>query len=406
MKNKQFNIIVDSKYPILLNGKIYFTNTNYSLFLHNNVIIKYCKIENINDIEKFFYVMYHPDIIDDIKNYFNFPNDIKTAITNNKLKVVFFSFHESPPNIEIFVTTLINTIKFNNWNASQFYIINNNSLLDNVKEKFNTNINFFKINAVLRIVSSMLKPITSELDIIFDKKFIFLCLNRRPDNHRMAILTYLKNYKLFENDITDWSWITPPGKSFTKIQSIQHLKTYIPYNNKNLIKDYLEITKEKKLSFYEQNINWFDIDSESYKWSPEHHLLTTFQNSYINIITETAFLFEENDLAITEKSFKPFYYFQIPIFLARPGHVKALKEEYDLYLFDDLIDHSYDDEKDDAKRFHMIVNEIQRLSTMREEISNYYKNNVDKLIDNHNFIKTYSDKKIQENYFLNLIDGK
>ena len=65
-----------------------------------------------------------------------------------------------------------------------------------------------------------------------------------------------------------------------------------------------------------------------------------------------------------------------------------LRKEYDLYLFDDLIDHSYDDEKDDVKRFHMIVNEIQRLSNMRDEISTYYKSNIDKIIHNHNFIKT------------------
>ena len=33
-----------------------------------------------------------------------------------------------------------------------------------------------------------------------------------------------------------------------------------------------------------------------------------------------------------------------------------------------------------------------------------YKNNIDKLIHNHNFIKTYSEKKVEENYFLNLIN--
>jgi hypothetical protein len=81
-----------------------------------------------------------------------------------------------------------------------------------------------------------------------------------------------------------------------------------------------------------------------------------------------------------------------------------MRQEYDFYFFDDLIDHSYDNEIDDVKRFHMVVDEIKRLSSMKEKISTYYKNNIDKLIHNHNFIKTYSEKKVEENYFLNLIN--
>jgi hypothetical protein len=79
-----------------------------------------------------------------------------------------------------------------------------------------------------------------------------------------------------------------------------------------------------------------------------------------------------------------------------------MREEYDLYFFDDLIDHSYDEEKDEVKRMHMIVNEIKRLSNMREEVCNYYKNNVDKLIHNHNFIKNNNYDQIFKNYILNL----
>jgi hypothetical protein len=81
-----------------------------------------------------------------------------------------------------------------------------------------------------------------------------------------------------------------------------------------------------------------------------------------------------------------------------------MREEYNLDFFDDLIDHSYDNEIDDIKRFHMVIKEIERISTMKEEISEFYKNNIDRLIHNHNFIKTYSEKKIEENYFLNLIN--
>ena len=79
-----------------------------------------------------------------------------------------------------------------------------------------------------------------------------------------------------------------------------------------------------------------------------------------------------------------------------------MREEYDFYFFDDLINHSYDDEKDDAKRFHMIINEVKRLSNMREEISLYYKLNMDKLIHNHNFLKNNNYEEQFKEYILNI----
>jgi len=188
------------------------------------------------------------------------------------------------------------------------------------------------------------------------------------------------------------------------IQSIKHLKGYIDSTNKILVNDYKIIISTKKLSYYEQNINWFDSDSAYWFNQYEYLTLDCYKNSYINIVTETHYKFIKNHVHITEKSFKPFYYFQLPIFLASYQHIKMMREEYNFHFFDDLIDHSYDDEIDDVKRFYMVIDEIKRLSNMREEISTYYKNNINKIIHNHIFVKTYPEKKIEENYFLNLIN--
>jgi hypothetical protein len=149
-------------------------------------------------------------------------------------------------------------------------------------------------------------------------------------------------------------------------------------------------------------VNIINANNDKYNFDMVGYVTeTSFQNAYINIVTETHFILGEG-IHITEKSFKPFYYFQLPIFLALHNHVKTLKEEYGFYLFDDLINHSYDDERDDAKRFHMVVNEIKRLSNMREEISLYYKNNIDKLIHNHNIIKNNQAEQSFKQYILNI----
>jgi hypothetical protein len=79
-----------------------------------------------------------------------------------------------------------------------------------------------------------------------------------------------------------------------------------------------------------------------------------------------------------------------------------MKEEYDLDFFDDLIDHSYDNERDDIKRLHMVIDEINRLSKLKNEIKLYYISNKNKLIKNYNFIKEFYDKKLILNYFINI----
>jgi hypothetical protein len=190
----------------------------------------------------------------------------------------------------------------------------------------------------------------------------------------------------------------------SNVVSIAHFKNYLDFNNKDLISDYRFICDTKQLCYYEEDIDWSDTTNTYNHSDPTETFKSelNFQNSYINIVTESHYHYREYDVHITEKSFKPFYFFQLPLFVASWQHIKMMREEYDLYFFDDLIDHSYDDEKDDAKRFHMILNEIQRLSNMPEEISLYYKSNMDKIIHNHNFIKNNKYNDIFRQYILNI----
>jgi len=340
-----------------------------------------CKLTDITTDENYYYIISH------ISTYLQFlkneklilSTEVEHYITHNNLKIIFMAPHESPEHLDIFVKKLTDIINKNGWKESNFYIISNNAMIYNIKNKLNSNINFYKINTLLRFVFNF-KPKPTESDILYDKKFIFLCLNGRPHYHRVTLLAHLKNLNLLKNDIIDWSLVERYHTE--NVQSIKHLKGYIDPTNKMLLNDYKIITTTKKLSYYEENVNWFDSIPN---FNPYKHLtLDSYKNSYINIVTESYYNFKENNMHITEKSFKPFYHFQLPIFLSRFNHIKMMREEYDLNFFDDLINHSYDDEIDDVKRFYMVIDEIKRLSTMKVEISEFYKNNVDRLISNHN----------------------
>ena len=136
----------------------------------------------------------------------------------------------------------------------------------------------------------------------------------------------------------------------------------------------------------------------------------SFHSSYLNIVTESCY--ESNKIHSkvihpSEKSFRPYMYYQIPLFVATYNHVKYLREAYNFDMFDDIIDHSYDDEFDDKKRLSLIVDEIGRLIQNKDKIKEFYKNNVDRLKKNREiFLRVSQELRKKDVSFLQkIIDG-
>ena len=69
-------------------------------------------------------------------------------------------------------------------------------------------------------------------------------------------------------------------------------------------------------------------------------------------------------------------------------------------MFDDFIDHSYDNEIDDKKRFNLIVREIEKLNGA--DVKNFYNTNIDRLIENKKIISEISNDTFDIEYFKKL----
>jgi hypothetical protein len=72
----------------------------------------------------------------------------------------------------------------------------------------------------------------------------------------------------------------------------------------------------------------------------------------------------------------------MPVILSTHNHIKMVKEKYKLDFYDDILNHSYDEEPDQRKRLGMFVDEIVRLSNIKEELINFYKNNKERFESN------------------------
>jgi hypothetical protein len=90
--------------------------------------------------------------------------------------------------------------------------------------------------------------------------------------------------------------------------------------------------------------------------------------------------------------------------LASPYHVKYFKEKYGLDMFDDIIDHTYDNELDNKKRLNLLFNEIKRISENKDKFIEFYKNNQERFEKNKQIIIEIEKSKKDVQYFTSLIN--
>ena len=300
---------------------------------------------------------------------------------NQNFNMVFLTEHE-PDNEEGF-RILNNYINDNNLNAKQFFVINNNSKIKDYNQKYNSEINTYTLNFIPHSSTKVLVRIGGcEFNTERKGKF-FMCFNKSPKSHRYALLCLLKKNNILEN--TNWSLVPSWNCNFDE----SYLRSTFSNNELKMIKTEIDYFGkiDIKRSDFEDDKGWFNrfsnINRDSlpiWQQIPEH--LETFLSSYVNIVTESMFKDVNNNIHISEKSFRPFYYYQIPVILSTHGHIKTLKEKYGFDFYDDIVNHSYDDEPDQKTRLIKLVAEVARLNNNKEKIVEFFKNNKERFESN------------------------
>jgi hypothetical protein len=72
-------------------------------------------------------------------------------------------------------------------------------------------------------------------------------------------------------------------------------------------------------------------------------------------------------------------------------------------MFDDIIDHTYDNELDDKKRLNLLFNEIKRISENKDKFIEFYKKNQERFEKNKQIIIGIEKSKKDVEYFSSLI---
>jgi hypothetical protein len=247
----------------------------------------------------------------------------------------------------------------------------------------------------------------TKFDINKKEKF-FMCFNRGPKIQRYSLLAFMMKNNMLDD--TNWSFIPlniEYGYSQDNYGDIFSEDQIKKYENEIKILNKLKL----KISDHEKTQLSFNKNNEITILNPKYikslsppDMPCNYENSYVNIVTETKFLDEENVIQISEKSFKPFFYYQFPMILATHHHIKSLKEKYDFDLFEDVIDHSYDNEPDQKKRFKLFIDEIKRLYENKDNLIEFYKNNQQRFEDNKNKVIRVGQNASDYSFIKNLLN--
>jgi len=120
-----------------------------------------------------------------------------------------------------------------------------------------------------------------------------------------------------------------------------------------------------------------------------------FKQCLVNVVAESS---SQSDLGvwrsqfISEKTFKAFGLRQIPIWWAVPGLVSNVRS-LGFDLFDDIVDHGYDQEQDESARLQLVMMQIKKFAQMSLAQCNEMKRTLIPRFDqNFALVQTFSEQ--------------
>ena len=350
----------------------------YDIKLMENV---FEEIDSVPSSENFYYplVFIRSDMKDMVKKHLSIPNDILTCVRSGQCKILVQSVQEGwaySAFIDIFID---NIIKKFNLKPEHFVLLTGN-YLNHSKYKA-----YYHSVWELGMLHHWNQQTPEQLDKIRPYKYI--CLNRRPEMHRLAIATMLTASnepgiltlaKTGGYGDNQWDRIS---KDF--INRFPDLKsTYL-----NNIKPNIPLVYNDGINPETTNPNYDDA-------------VEKFHNSYLHIVTETNTTSDQ--LFFSEKIFKPIIHWQPFVVVGNVNSLELLRK-FGYETFWKYIDERYDSERDTELRIRKINRSVaefinkpaEELTILLQEMKPIFEHNMQVL-------KTRSETTCYNNTKINL----
>lgn len=238
------------------------------------------------------------------------------------------------------------------YNNKHFIIVSSLENLD--KEIVKDNCTVINMGGDITNQMELYKEFTPNVHKNLDTSKNFISLNRGARHHRVYLVASL--YARGLDDYGNISMLSIP-ENFSLSNLIKYdYHQDVNYNNTNK-----GITKYHSTKVIGDSYDIYLTANNDNLSNFKNSLQNKYLNSYIEFVSETSY--NEYSFNITEKTLHFIYGCNYPILISSPGTVKFLRE-MGIDMFDDIIDHSYDDTLDPADRINKAIDDNLKILTM------------------------------------------
>jgi len=198
------------------------------------------------------------------------------------------------------------------------------------------------------------KEFTPDIHKNVDTSENFISLNRGARHHRVYLVASL--YARGLDDYGNISMLSIPANT-----SLNNLINYDYQHDENYHTANEGLTKYHSTSATGDSYDIYLKANNDNLTNFKNSLQQKYVNSYIEFVSETSY--NECSFNITEKTLHFVYGCNYPIMISSPGTVKFLRD-MGIDMFDDFIDHSYDDIHNPADRINKAIDANYTILTM------------------------------------------
>ena len=230
----------------------------------------------------------------------------------------------------------------------------------------------------------------------FDSNRIFICLNRNRRDHRIITTSYLYGCGYHKQ-----GYISFLGRKFSKVNALAdvcwefNLDGSHDVARDNIING-CKIMQKEVDSMQSDNFEIYKNHSNDNFNNFQHQLRPRYQNSFVEIVSES--MFAAPGFFVTEKTANAFFACNFPIVFGGVGIVQHLRD-IGLDVFDDIVDHSYDNIHNPIDRITTGIDQNHRLLTDADYVKQTWIKCQPRFESNINIIKniySWYDKRTEQ----------
>jgi len=294
-----------------------------------------------------------------------------------------FSFESYPSRTDTY-DGLYDKIKELNLPAGHIFLINGNLASDAYNQQYCADrqlepVNMIGYDSLLFIYKSWLQdaPDTTAMQSFLNDKIkgayessnSFLCLNRMPRPHRWATMLYLAQHHMMQDGLVSFAGPALPIKQpafSSKHCSHDMFSSEVATILGGLVEVGLASQFGADIEYEISQIlsqcpieidNGFSRPVLEVAFASDNHL---YKDTNFSIVTDTRFV-EPDTLFLTEKIYKPMVYLHPFVYLGSCGALRHI-QKLGFKTFHSIIDESYDEECEPAKRFRLALEQARALS--------------------------------------------